>query len=174
MVKVIADYLSQNQYVYLMAPTGRAARVLAAKTDREAVTIHKAIYEKACVVSKNVKDVAESEFKFLFPVRKNEYGGKIVAIVDEASMVCSRKIEHELFVFGTDNLMEDLLDFVRPDFGGKVIFVGDPAQLPPVGENESNALRASFKVGILGIPGGNFGPLLFIIHFLGNLLTISL
>ena len=141
MVKVIADYLAQNQYVYLMAPTGRAARVLAAKTDREAVTIHKAIYEKACVVSKNVKDVAESEFKFVFPVRKNEYGGKIVAIVDEASMVCSRKIEHELFVFGTDNLMEDLLDFVRPDFGGKVIFVGDPAQLPPVGENESNALR---------------------------------
>lgn len=144
MVKVIADYLSQNQYVHLMAPTGRAARVLAAKTDRLAVTIHKAIYEKACVVSKNVKDVAESEFKFVFPVRKNEYGGKIVAIVDEASMVCSRKIEHELFVFGTDNLMEDLLDFVRPDFGGKVIFVGDPAQLPPVGENESNALKASY------------------------------
>lgn len=144
MVKVIADYLAQNRDLYLMAPTGRAARVLSAKTDRLAVTIHKAIYEKACVVSKNVKDVAESEFKFIFPVRKNEYGGKIVAIVDEASMVCSRKIEHELFEFGTDNLMEDLLDFVRPDFGGKVIFVGDPAQLPPVGENVSNALRSSY------------------------------
>ena len=144
MIKVIADYLAQSQDVHLMAPTGRAARVLAAKTGRPAVTIHKAIYEKACVVSKNVRDVAESEFKFIFPVRKNEYGGKIVAIVDEASMVCSRKIEHELFEFGTDNLMEDLLDFVRPDFGGKVIFVGDPAQLPPVGENVSNALRASY------------------------------
>lgn len=144
MVKVIADYLAQSRDVYLMAPTGRAARVLAAKTDRPAVTIHKAIYEKACVVSKNVKDVAESEFEFIFPVRKNEHGGKIIAIVDEASMVCSRKIEHELFVFGTDNLMEDLLEFVRPDFGGKVIFVGDPAQLPPVGENVSNALRAAY------------------------------
>ena len=144
MVKVIADYLAQNRAVYLMAPTGRAARVLTTKTDRLAVTIHKAIYEKACVVSKNVKDVAESEFKFVFPVRNNEYGGKTVTIVDEASMVCSRKIEHELFVFGTDNLMEDLLDFVRPDFGGKVIFVGDPAQLPPVGENVSNALNASY------------------------------
>ena len=53
MVKVIADYLAQSRDVYLMAPTGRAARVLAAKTDRPAVTIHKAIYEKACVVSKN-------------------------------------------------------------------------------------------------------------------------
>ena len=144
MVKVIAEYLAQRREIYLMAPTGRAARVLSAKTGRLAMTIHKAIYEKACVVSKNVKDVAEAEFKFVFPVRKNEYGGKIVAIVDEASMVCSRKIEHELFEFGTDNLMEDLLDFVRPDFGGKVIFVGDPAQLPPVGENVSNALRTSY------------------------------
>ena len=58
MVKVIADYLAQSRDVKLMAPTGRAARVLAAKTGRDAVTIHKAIYEKACVVSKNVKDIA--------------------------------------------------------------------------------------------------------------------
>ena len=70
--------------------------------------------------------------------------GNIVAIVDEASMVCSRKIEHELFVYGTDNLMEDLLTFVKADFGGKIIFVGDPAQLPPIGEPVSNALRAEY------------------------------
>ena len=147
MVKVIADYLAQSRDVHLMAPTGRAARVLSAKADRPAVTIHKAIYEKACVVSKkNVKDVAESEFKFVFPVRRNEHGGRITAIVDESSMVCSRKIEHELFVFGTDNLMEDLLDYVRPDFGGKIIFVGDPAQLPPVGEPFSNAFRAEYFI----------------------------
>ena len=93
---------------------------------------------------KKVKDVADSEFKFVFPINQSEKGGNIVAIVDEASMLCSRKIEHELFVFGTDNLMEDLLTFVRPNFGGKVIFVGDPAQLPPVGESVSNALRAEY------------------------------
>ena len=50
-------------------------------------------------------------------------------------------------MFGTDNLMEDLLTFVRPNFGGKVIFVGDPAQLPPVGESVSNALRAEYFQG---------------------------
>ena len=144
MVKVIADYLALQRDVALMAPTGRAARVLTAKTGHKAFTIHKAIYEKACVVSKDVKDVAESEFKFVFPVRKEEHRGKIVAIVDESSMVCSRKMEHELFVFGTDNLLEDLLTFIRPSFGGKVIFVGDPAQLPPVGEPVSNALRAAY------------------------------
>lgn len=144
MIKVIADFIAQSHQVSLMAPTGRAARVLAKKTGHDAVTIHKAIYEKACVVAKNVKDIAESEFKFVFPVHNSDDGESIVAIVDEASMVCSRKMEHELLVFGTDNLMEDLLTFVRPSFGGKVIFVGDPAQLPPVGESVSNALRVEY------------------------------
>lgn len=144
MVRVIADYIEQSRHLVMMAPTGRAARVLAMKTGHAAVTIHKAIYTKAHVEPKKVKDVAESEFKFVFPINQSENGGNIVAIVDEASMVCSRKIEHELFMFGTDNLMEDLLTFVRPNFGGKVIFVGDPAQLPPVGEPVSNALRAEY------------------------------
>lgn len=144
MVKVIADYIEQSRQLIMMAPTGRAARVLAMKTGHAAATIHKAIYTKAHVEPKKVKDVAESEFKFVFPIIQSENGGNIVAIVDEASMVCSRKIEHELFMFGTDNQMEDLLTFVRPNFGGKVIFVGDPAQLPPVGESMSNALRAEY------------------------------
>lgn len=144
MVKVIADYIKQSRQLAMMAPTGRAARVLAMKTGHKAVTIHKAIYAKAHIEPKKVKDVAESEYKFVFPINESENGGNIVAIVDEASMVCSRKIEHELFIFGTDNLMEDLLTFVRPNFGGKVIFVGDPAQLPPVGESVSNALRAEY------------------------------
>ena len=130
MVKVIADYIEQTRQLVMMAPTGRAARVLAMKTGHTATTIHKAIYSKAHVEPKKVKNIAESEFKFVFSINNSENGGNIVAIVDEASMVCSRKIEHELFMFGTDNLMEDLLTFVRPNFGGKVIFVGDPAQLP--------------------------------------------
>lgn len=144
MIKLIAEYLEKQHCVALMAPTGRAARVLADKTDRKALTIHKSIYEKACIVSKTVKDVAESEFKLVFPIRNSGNSKKIVAIVDESSMVCSRKIEHELFVFGTDNVLEDLLTFVRPSYGGKVIFVGDPAQLSPVGEAHSNALRADY------------------------------
>lgn len=147
MVKVIADYIKQSRQLVMMAPTGRAARVLAMKTGHKAVTIHKAIYARAHVEHKKVKDVADSEFKFVFPINQSENGGNIVAIVDEASMLCSRKIEHELFMFGTDNLMEDLLTFVRPNFGGKVIFVGDPAQLPPVGESVSNALRAEYFQG---------------------------
>lgn len=144
MVKVVADYITQSRDMYLMAPTGRAARVLSQKTKRMATTIHKAIYEGTCLVSKVTKDIAETEFKLFFPISESKQDGNKVVIVDEASMLCSRKIKHELYKFGSDNLMEDLLTFIRPGFGGKVIFVGDPAQLPPVGESVSNALRAEY------------------------------
>ena len=144
MIKFIADYLAPRCNVKLMAPTGRAARVLTVRTGHPSCTIHKAIYERACLVSTDTPDVAESEYKFVFPIHEDDKEGKVVAIVDEASMVCSRKMEHELFVFGTDNLLEDLLTYVRPSFGGKIIFVGDPAQLPPVGASGSNALNAEY------------------------------
>lgn len=142
MVKVVADYITQSHHVVLMAPTGRAARILKQKTGHSAVTIHKTIYEKLCVVSKKVKDIAKSEFKFVFPIHVSDKEGNVVAIVGESPMVCSRKIEHKLFAFGTGNLMEDLLAYVRPNFGGKIIFAGDPTQLPPVGKPVSNALKA--------------------------------
>ena len=116
MVKQIADYLSQTREVRLMAPTGRAARVLAKKTGYVATTIHKAIYSSAGIVAKKVKDVADSEFKLVFPIGMTD--GSVVAIVDESSMLCSRTAEHELFQFGTDNLMDDLLTYIRPSFGG--------------------------------------------------------
>lgn len=143
MVKVIADEISQTRRVVLMAPTGRAARVLQQKTGHEAMTIHRAIYENVGIEQKKVKDIAETEFKLLFPIRQPD-AEKIVAIVDEASMVCSRNTEQEIFVFGSGNVMKDLLTFVRIHQGGKIIFVGDPAQLPPVGEPTSNALRAEY------------------------------
>ena len=120
MVKHIVDYISQSRLVALMAPTGRAARVLSEKTGYDANTIHKTIYGTGSLVSKEVKNVAEAEFKLCFPINMTD--GKIVAVVDEASMLCSRTVEQEMFQFGTDNLMNDLLTFVRPSYGGKVIF----------------------------------------------------
>ena len=157
MVKIIADYISQNNKKentvpgetgpLLMAPTGRAARVLTQKTEYKASTIHKTIYGDNAIVVKKVEDIADSHFKFVFPIRKHELTEQVVAIVDEASMVCSRKVEHELFMFGSDNILDDLLEFTRPHYGGKIIFVGDPAQLPPVGESASNALKADYFEG---------------------------
>lgn len=144
MVKQIVDYITNSLHkkASLMAPTGRAARVLLKKTGCEACTIHKGIYDKSHYVIKEVKDIAESSYKVVFGI-KNDNMLPIV-IVDEASMVSSKKAEHELFEFGTSILLDDLLTFVKPSFGGKVIFIGDPAQLPPVGDNHSCALDEDF------------------------------
>lgn len=150
MIRHIVEYVKASRSCYIAAPTGRAARVLNDKVcynieDRKASTIHKLIYNSArLIVKEDTKDIADSEYKLKFPIVKGCYKGNEVTIVDEASMVCSRTIQHEMFIFGTDNLMDDLLTFVRPSFGGKIIFVGDPAQLPPVGESKSNALDADF------------------------------
>ena len=58
MVKVIADYIEKNRKLVMMAPTGRAARVLATKTGHDAFTIHKAIYGGARVKPKKVTDAS--------------------------------------------------------------------------------------------------------------------
>lgn len=142
MIKRIADILDKTHKVLLMAPTGRAARILSQKTGREATTIHRGIYTFEHVEITDTDDVAASEFKYHFPIAMD--ATPKVVIVDEASMICSRPMPQEMFVFGTDNLLEDLLTFVRPAYESKVIFVGDPAQLPPVGETVSNALNPSY------------------------------
>ena len=139
MVRQIAEYISTLRKVLLMAPTGRAARILGKKTGMAASTIHKGIYSFERIETDND---SREDMKYVFPIMSvNE---KVAVIVDEASMLSARKVEQELFVFGTSNLMEDLLTFVKPSFGGKLVFVGDPAQLPPVGENVSQALNAEY------------------------------
>ena len=150
MVRHIVNYISQslNKEPCLMAPTGRAARVLAKKTGCKASTIHRAIYSTKHYEVKEAEDVAESGFKIIFQINVSD--DNTIAIVDEASMVSSKKTEHELLQFGTGVLIDDLLTFVRPSFSGKIIFVGDPAQLPPVGDNQSCALSEKYfeKMGL--------------------------
>ena len=123
----------------VMAPTGRAAKVLTSKIkDCEATTIHKAIYNFTGMGYKE----EDSTLRFFFPILMRESKG--VCIIDEASMISSKKQEHEIYQFGTNVLIDDLLTYARPLYGGKVIFVGDPAQLPPVGDNYSAALDEAF------------------------------
>jgi exodeoxyribonuclease V len=111
----------------LLAPTGRAAKVLNSFSGKPAYTIHKKIYRQ-----KSSKDGFGK-----FVLGKN-LGSGTFFVVDEASMIGNQKAE--TFMFGSGNLLEDLLEFVYTGKRCKLILVGDSAQLPPVSTNESPAL----------------------------------
>ena len=138
---IINEVAKQDKVSILMAPTGRAARVLSSKTGREANTIHRCIYELDTIETQEESD----NIRFIFPLKDAEDTAKErICIVDESSMIGTREVHNELFEFGTGSLLNDLLTFVAPQRGGKVIFIGDPMQLPPVGDNVSNALDEQF------------------------------
>ncbi|MEO6135460.1 MAG: DEAD/DEAH box helicase [Ginsengibacter sp.] len=145
-LKGLAEYLSSLKKDFdLLAPTGRAAKVLRDKTGR-GKTIHKGIYNfsKFESVNQESKDVAEHSFHYFFPIAQDDTNEKII-IVDESSMISNKKSTHELFTFGTNVLLSDLLTFARLKTSkNKIIFVGDPAQLPPFGDSNSSALDKKF------------------------------
>ncbi len=113
----------------LMAPTGRAAKVLSGYVNYPAFTIHRIIYRQKTAGS------YEANFELNFNKMKNG-----IFIVDEASMIADFSYENSQF--GSGNLLEDLLQYI---FGtgsnSKLIIIGDTAQLPPVGFEESPALE---------------------------------
>jgi exodeoxyribonuclease-5 len=111
----------------LLAPTGRAAKVLGSYAGRQALTIHKKIYRQ-----KSSKDGMGS-----FILNRNLHRATYF-IVDEASMISN--ISSDASLFGSGKLLDDLLEYVYSGTDCKLILVGDPAQLPPVGSNLSPAL----------------------------------
>ena len=142
---IIEEIKNRGKRPLLMAPTGRAARVLETKNSWPASTIHKCIYELDTIETKEGSD----DIRFIFPLKNQEDESKDhICIVDESSMIGTREVQNELFEFGTGSLLNDLLTFVAPNRGGKIIFVGDPMQLPPVGDNVSNALDKKYFDGI--------------------------
>ena len=145
-LKGLSEYLGSLKKDFdLLAPTGRAAKVLRDKTGR-GKTIHKGIYNfsKLESVNQESKDEAEHSFHYFFPIAMDDSNEKII-IVDESSMISNKKSTHELFTFGTNVLLSDLLTFARLKTSkNKIIFVGDPAQLPPFGDSNSSALDKKF------------------------------
>ncbi len=113
--------------VVLLAPTGRAAKVLSEYTGREAFTIHKWIYRQ-----RSSKD-GFGRFELGFNKMKEAF-----FFVDEASMISNRLSEGA--VFGSGRLLDDLFDFVFQGERCRLVFIGDTAQLPPVGTALSEAL----------------------------------
>lgn len=143
--EIIEEVRKREKKPILMAPTGRAARVLESKNSWKAYTIHRCIYELDTIETKEGSD----DIRFIFPLKNSEdEANDRISIVDESSMIGTREVQNELFEFGTGSLLNDLLTFVAPNRGGKIIFVGDPMQLPPVGDNVSNALDEKYFDGL--------------------------
>lgn len=117
--------------ILLMAPTGRAAKVLAHLSGHPAFTIHRCIYQQK----------RYSPFLEGFDLRKNLHPHTIF-ICDEASMISTSSSVDEM-QFGSGNVLNDLLEFVYYAGGHRLLLVGDNAQLPPVGQPFSPALEES-------------------------------
>ena len=111
----------------LLAPTGRAAKVLSHYSNYEAHTIHKRIYREQTI----------TDYESRFSLDYNREKGAIF-IVDEASMLSNSSSENA--AFGSGSLLDDLVEYVRSGKGCRLMLVGDDAQLPPVGSDISPAL----------------------------------
>lgn len=119
----------------LLAPTGRAAKVLSNYSGRPAFTIHKHIYRQKAVSGEGI-----GEFS-LGPNMSRD----TLFVVDEVSLIgIDDYRQHSTGCFGSGNLLEDLIAFVRRNEGNRLILIGDSAQLPPVGMDESPALSKDY------------------------------
>ena len=123
---LVKTLLQLKQSVMLLAPTGRAAKVFSSYADAPAYTIHKRIYRQKSIVDMD-------NFQTNINLHKHT-----LFIVDEASMISNEGLAGSMF--GTGRLLDDLMQFVYSCEGCRLILVGDTAQLPPVGEEESPAL----------------------------------
>ena len=117
-----------KQKMILLAPTGRAAKVFALNAGHPAYTIHRRIYRQ-----KSAGDI--SAFNLNFNNNRDT-----LFMIDEASMIANQGYGES--AFGSGFLLDDLMQFVYSGQNCRMVLVGDKAQLPPVGEDESPALMS--------------------------------
>ena len=123
-----------KQKCILLAPTGRAAKVFALHSGHPAYTIHRRIYRQ--------RTFSNEMDNFTMNVNLHQH---TLFIVDEASMISNLGLSGN--VFGSGRLLDDLIQYVYGGQGCRLVLVGDTAQLPPVGEEESPALSADVLRG---------------------------
>ena len=128
LASVIVRTLLDLQYkISLLAPTGRAAKVFSLNSGQLAATIHRSIYRERTFAGLDGK----------FNLNANLYRNRLF-MIDEASMISLTSVNS---TFGSGCLLDDLIQFVYNERNCRMLLIGDKAQLPPVGEAESPALR---------------------------------
>ena len=125
---------SLQRKVILLAPTGRAAKVFSGYAEHPAYTIHKKIYRQKVFSNETDNFVANQN------LHRNT-----LFIVDEASMIANEGLSGGHF--GSGRLLDDLVQYVYNGLGCRLMLIGDTAQLPPIGEEESPALSVAALQG---------------------------
>ena len=131
---IVRTLQSIRQKVMLLAPTGRAAKVFSLNSGSPAYTIHRRIY----------REKSFSGVDGQFNLNDNLFADTLF-MVDEASMVANMGLGG--MNFGSGCLLDDLVHFVYQGRNDRLMLIGDKAQLPPVGEEESPALNAAMLQG---------------------------
>lgn len=129
-IKVLKEF--KHNFI-LLAPTGRSAKVLSNYTGMPAKTIHKQIYRQ--------KSLKDGIGQFSLDMNKNR---NTVFIVDEASLITIGESMGGTSLFGSGDLLDDLITYVRSNSGNRLVLMGDPAQLPPIGMDMSPALDVDY------------------------------
>ncbi len=127
---VIQSLTGMNIKSVLLAPTGRAAKVFTKYSKQTAYTIHKKIYRQR----------SSSDGFGSFALDRNLHKDTLF-VVDEASMISVFSGDNS--IFGTGNLLEDLIEYVYSGNNCQLVLIGDNAQLPPIGIDQSPALDIS-------------------------------
>ena len=139
---VVSTFTALKTPCVLMAPTGRSAKVLSGYTGRPASTVHKQIYRQ-----KSHGNDGFGQFSLAPNKAKNT-----LFIVDEVSLIGIEAGERQsTAAFGSGNLLEDLILYLRSGVDCRMILVGDAAQLPPVGLDRSPALSPEYMSGVGGV-----------------------
>jgi exodeoxyribonuclease-5 len=131
----LVGYLNKDIQYRIIAPTGRAARILGKKTKCVSSTIHSLIY-----TPESNKETGTVNWK-LKPNFNDEYS---VYIIDESSMIASSPNNSEMFQT-SDSLLNHLVKYIKSgNPNNKIVFLGDKNQLPPYAENDSLALDPNY------------------------------
>ena len=131
---IVRTLRAVRQKVMLLAPTGRAAKVFSLNSGMPAYTIHRRIYREKAFAGVDGQ----------FNLNDNLYTDTLF-MVDEASMIANLGLGGT--IFGSGCLLDDLVHFVYQGRNDRLLLIGDKAQLPPVGEEESPALSAAMLQG---------------------------
>lgn len=135
LISALVKTLDQlKQKCVLLAPTGRAAKVFSHYAGHPAYTIHRKIYRQ--------RTFSNELDNFVMNADLHQH---TLFIVDEASMIANEGLSGGMF--GTGRLLDDLIHYVYAGQGCRLMLIGDTAQLPPIGEEESPALSASMLEG---------------------------